>query len=53
MCLGVFVPSDVYVCVFDSVPTQPGVIDLLYFGCVCVCCGSVGNDCPFLCPEVT
>lgn len=23
------------------------------FGCVCVCCGSVGCDCPFLCPEVT
>lgn len=26
---------------------------LLCFGCVCVCCGSAGCDCPFLCPEVT
>jgi len=36
-----------------SVPAQAGVLDLLCFGCVCVCCVSVGRDCPFFCPGVT
>ncbi len=36
-----------------SVPAQAGVLDLLCFGCVCVCCVSFGRDCPFFCPGVT